>query len=477
MPDPKSNPIARRPSDRTYAALGYALMAIIAGILLYLRSVPVDRAIGFRLVVSMLLVVNLLYWRLADRRLNRYIRHLGFSSLTRVALALFIVVINIPVADMVLRGRMPGYLVTWPGFYAAAVVLWHICLVVLLSVLSATRLLIVLAHRATRWTRRRLQPTSAGNNPTKPINPFHKVDDRSDAANNNAPCESTDLGRRRFLQTACVSLPAIALPAATIAAVDQENDLLVRRVRLPVPWLPDRLRGLTITHVSDLHVGRHYRPHMLPKLVDTVGELDSDLVLVTGDIVDVSNDMLPPAIKALKQMPVRYGMYHCIGNHDQIDNRAEWVAAMREHFDLLIDQRRSIEIGGERLTIAGLDYTHDDVARPGRPSHATHAQLALQGHDPDRDGPVICLAHHPHAFDALRQRGVPLTLSGHTHGGQLMLTPPGSALELGAGNLLFRYIRGVYERKDATLFVNAGVGNWFPLRINAPAEVVQIQLV
>ena len=475
MPDATASPFDRKPTERAYAAIGYALMAIVAAIFCYLRFIPTDRAIAFRLVVTMLLLMNLLYWRLADRRLNRYVLDPMRSRACRTLLAAFILLINIPVADMVLRGRMPGYLVTLPSAYPDAVVMWHLSLVVLLSAISLARLVVVLICRVGVWIRRRpsSEPTAHTAAPTNgPANRAGARDGDSDD-----PISPADPGRRRFLQTACVSLPAMALPMAVVAARRQENALLVRRLPLPAPWLPDRLRGLTITHFSDLHVGRHYRPWMLRKLVDIVGDLNSDLILVTGDIVDVSNDMLPPAMRALGQMRAPYGMFHCIGNHDQIDNRAEWIAAMRERFDLLIDQRRSIEIGGERLTIAGLDFARRDLSELNVPSHAYHAQETLLGHDPASDGPVIALAHHPHAFDALRARGVPLTLSGHTHGGQLMLTAPESSLEIGAGNALFRYIRGVYQRDASSLFVNAGVGNWFPLRINAPAEIVQIQLV
>ena len=83
----------------------------------------------------------------------------------------------------------------------------------------------------------------------------------------------------------------------------------------------------------------------------------------------------------------------------------------------------------------------------------------------------ILMAHHPHAFDAAAAAGLPLTLSGHTHGGQLMLGD-----DLGAGPLFFRYWSGVYRRGASQLVVSNGVGNWFPLRINAPAEIVHLTL-
>jgi predicted MPP superfamily phosphohydrolase len=83
----------------------------------------------------------------------------------------------------------------------------------------------------------------------------------------------------------------------------------------------------------------------------------------------------------------------------------------------------------------------------------------------------ILLAHHPHAFDAAAEAGLPLTLSGHTHGGQLMLNE-----QLGFGPAMFRYWAGLYERRESKLIVSNGVGNWFPLRVNAPAELIHVTL-
>jgi len=83
----------------------------------------------------------------------------------------------------------------------------------------------------------------------------------------------------------------------------------------------------------------------------------------------------------------------------------------------------------------------------------------------------ILMAHHPHAFDAAAAEGIPLILSGHTHGGQLMWNE-----RQGFGPALYRYWSGLYEQGTSRMIVSNGVGNWFPLRVNAPAEIVRITL-
>lgn len=460
--NPRESPIApqHRPSDRVYALFGWTLLCLMAALLVYggwiAPHYPVGRPLRFRLVILTILLFNALWWAIADRRFARFIRSSGRSRALRLITALYCVALNVPILQMLFAGRMPGWLVSAPYSYAAAVTLWHLGLVAWMPIIASARLIVLAGCALARCLREAVRGSR-----------IPRLEDES----------SVDLGRRALLGTAVAGVPMVLLGAGAAASSAQERSLLVHRHRLPAPWLPDRLRGLTITHVSDLHVGRHYRPYRLRRLVDEVNRLDSDLVVITGDIVDVSNDMLPPAMEALKRVEHRHGLFVCIGNHDEIDNRAEFITGVREHLPLLINDRRSLQIGGERLAIAGLDYDRHDAPSPNRAGNIRNINTMLAGYDRSQEGPVITLAHHPHAFDRLAERDVPLTLSGHTHGGQLMLTTPGARLELGAGSLLFRYIRGFYRRTGRTLFVNSGVGNWFPLRIHAPAEIVRIRLV
>ncbi|MCG8407209.1 MAG: metallophosphoesterase [Phycisphaerales bacterium] len=446
----------RLPSDRTYRIFGWSTLIAIALIVIYgfwlSQFFPAPRAVGFRLVVSLILLFNALWWATADRRLARHILSARQTMLSRLSIATFSVALNAPIVYMLIAGRMPDFLVTAPTWYAAAVTIWHLSLVTLMPILASIRLI---ALGLLALQRRFIQPAEDPEKTGSVANPK----------------------RRAWLHTAAASVPVALLGGATVTARTQEHKLLVRRLPLKAPWLPDRLRGLTITHISDLHVGRHYRPYMLRRLVDVVNDLKSDLILATGDIVDVSNDMLPPAVEAFRRMEQRYGLFNCIGNHDEIDNRSDFIKYYRQSLPLLINQRRSLEIGGERLTIAGLDYARPDSPTNRYGGPLENVRRTLKDYDAERDGPVIALAHHPHTFDQLAEHMVPLTLSGHTHGGQLMLTPPDSNLKIGAGRLLFRYVRGFYTESDSTLFVNSGVGNWFPLRLHAPAEVVQIQLI
>jgi hypothetical protein len=276
------------------------------------------------------------------------------------------------------------------------------------------------------------------------------------------PPKPPDLSRRSFLAASAAFLPPVAAGATLGIALPRLGDFRVRSLRVPVPGLPAGLDGLSIAHVSDLHYGKFTDPADVDRVVDAVNALDADLVLFTGDLVDLSLKDLPAAVAALSRMRSRAGLFACEGNHDLIDDGDAFRRGVREAgVALLLDEARTVEVRGERVRIHGATWARDQRGR-------RDAVARAKGLREERAFPVL-LAHHPHAFD--EAEGFPLTLSGHTHGGMLMWNE-----RLGAGPILYRYWSGLYTREDRSLVVSNGVGNWFPLRAHAPAEVLHLTL-
>ena len=276
------------------------------------------------------------------------------------------------------------------------------------------------------------------------------------------PPDPPDISRRRLLAASAAFLPPLAAGVTLGVALPRLGDFRVRRARVPVPGLPERLTGASIVHLSDLHYGKFTERADIDRMVETVNALDADLVLFTGDLIDLSLDDLPAAISALAQLKSRAGLFACEGNHDLIDDGETFRARMREAgMPLLLDDARTVEVRGERVRIHGVTWARDQGGR--REAVVRARDLREEGAFP------ILLAHHPHAFDVAD--GFPLMLAGHTHGGMLMLNE-----RLGAGPILYRYWSGLYAREGRSLFVSNGVGNWFPLRTSAPAEIVHLTL-
>lgn len=274
--------------------------------------------------------------------------------------------------------------------------------------------------------------------------------------------------RRELLAATAVALPPVALAGAQITAFSQLEDFRVRRFDVHLPTLPRALDGMTIAHVSDVHVGKFTRGPVLERIAERTNDLDADIVCVTGDLIDYSLSDLPDAVDVLRSLRGRYGTYVCEGNHDLFEDRAEFERRVRAAgVSLLINEQRTISVRGTPVQMLGLRWGEPGLGR----GPLIERNMAAVGPLMRADVFKILLAHHPHAFDDAVDAGVDLTLAGHTHGGQLMLSP-----NLGPGSWLFKYWSGLYERDRRSMIVSNGVGNWFPLRVNAPAELVHITL-
>lgn len=237
---------------------------------------------------------------------------------------------------------------------------------------------------------------------------------------------------------------------------------------IALPDLPDQLDGLRITHLTDLHIGSIITPARLPGIVEATNAMGGDLIAVTGDYLDLSIKVLDDVIDAMQQLTAPLGVFFVAGNHDYLDDHEALPPRFREAgLRILMNETEVVERRGKRIVISGVDFPHKakDMRR--------YVLRALKGAPRRRDDDLrVLLSHHPNAFDIARQRRVDLTLAGHTHGGQLVLSNTrGKKGSIGLGSLAHRYPRGLYRRGDSYLYVNSGVGSWFPLRVNCPAEI------
>lgn len=276
--------------------------------------------------------------------------------------------------------------------------------------------------------------------------------------------------RRDFLAHVGAFAPVVLAGAGTAYSAATLSSLRVRELSVAIAGLPSALDGLAIAHVTDTHLGRFTDAAAFRQIVSTVNTLDADLVLHTGDLINDDQRHLPMACQLLREMRSKHGLYLCEGNHDLIGGRDSFYQAMRrEQMPLLLDQISGVLINGHLVEFLGLPWT-----RGGRTNGADGAiaegvkRLAARR---SASAFPILLAHHPHAFDAAVDNRIPLTLGGHTHGGQMNLSDT-----FGFGPAMYRYWSGLYSRDGCHTFVSNGAGNWFPLRINAPAEVARITL-
>jgi predicted MPP superfamily phosphohydrolase len=247
--------------------------------------------------------------------------------------------------------------------------------------------------------------------------------------------------------------------------------LVVRSIDATIPTLPLEFDGLRIAQISDLHIGPQTSKRFLADVDRTIAALAPDLIAVTGDLIDDQAEDVAHYAAGLGALDAPLGVYLIPGNHDVY---AGWPAVEQRLRDalgatVLVNEARVLARGDARIALVG---TGDPAGRRSSDGDvAPDIDRALAG--APSDTVVIALAHNPALWPALAERGVALTLSGHTHWGQFALPRLGWSL---ASPFLSRAM-GVHESDGALLYIHPGTGYWgIPFRVGASPEVALITL-
>lgn len=280
--------------------------------------------------------------------------------------------------------------------------------------------------------------------------------------------EVLDLSRRRFLRMALLAVASMPFAMSAYGAVAARSRKVIERVVIPIPGLPPQLDGLTIVQMSDIHSGMFMTEAQMDEHVRISNELQPDIVALTGDFVATNKDQVAPFINSMSRLQAKRGVYGCLGNHDMFGSASEMLArGFEQHgLKLLRNRNEMLDIDGAKLNIIGVDYI-------GRRSRLNSLGEAIKGIP--LDGTTILLAHSPNNFEEAAKAGIHLTLSGHTHGGQIALNLAG--LIITPARLATMFLAGLFRIGNSHLYVNRGLGTTGPpIRINAPPEITHITL-
>jgi len=279
--------------------------------------------------------------------------------------------------------------------------------------------------------------------------------------------------RRKFLRQTSVVGVGLAGYGVLRGSIEAHSDPDIIRLELSFPDLPPGLDGLRLVQISDLHAG----PLVLPWQVQRWRRLAEgerpDLLVITGDMVDSLPHEAGVVSDAFRGFRAPLGCYAILGNHDYFtDPRPIWSVLEGIGIQFLENRHALVTRKDGTLALVGLQ---DPMARHGHFLDIAYGPGPL----PDRavqgipDGAWrLCLSHRPSDWHLARRTGAPLTLSGHTHGGQVNLIPG-----LSSALLLGQYTQGLYQQDGQSLYVNRGLGVvGLPIRVGAPPEITVITL-
>lgn len=265
---------------------------------------------------------------------------------------------------------------------------------------------------------------------------------------------------RRALLKACVATGASALAGvAAYGYLSERHGVGVTETAVPVAGLPPPLSGLRIGLLTDIHRSRWVLTEHVQEAVHLLMRTRPDLIVLGGDYVTWGDrEYVEPSAEALLGLSAPYGVFAILGNHDDDHDMPAALAARGIH--VLRDARTDLGIRGETLALAGLRFW------TRRPADIAALVKGVAG-------TAVLLAHDPRRLAEAAALKIPLVLSGHTHGGQVVLPGVGAIAAR-----KFPVAAGLLRQQDTTLFVSRGLGTvYVPIRINCPPEVAVLTLV
>ena len=257
------------------------------------------------------------------------------------------------------------------------------------------------------------------------------------------------------LKSAIGELARVALTEPFMIAIERQ-EIFLRR-------LPKKLDGFRIVHLSDLHYGPFVDSRHLDRAIQAANDLKPDLIALTGDYISQERAYAAPCAELVGELRARLGVFAVLGNHDHWTD-AQLIADLfrAEGIRVLINEGLRIDVGEESFWLAGVDDTMVGLE---------DLSLALAGSS-DAEMKLL-LAHNPVVLRRAARASVDLVLSGHTHGGQVILRSEKNR----SGRPRRRILRGLGRRANTQIYVTRGLGTVvLPIRYGCPPEVSLLEL-
>lgn len=294
------------------------------------------------------------------------------------------------------------------------------------------------------------------------------------------------ISRSEFLLKAGVTAASVPLIGFTWGIISGAHDYRVRRQKIVLKNLPSQFNGLKIVQLSDIHSGSFYNKTAVKGGVEMAMKEKADVIFFTGDLVNNEASEMRNYGDVFEKLKAPLGVYSVLGNHDYGDylqwssieeKRKNLQTLMTIHkqmgWDLLMNEHRMLEQGGEKLAILGIENW-------GAKGHFPKYGKMELAHKNTQDASVkLLLSHDPSHWDAQikpQYKDIDIMFSGHTHGMQFGIE--NEYIKWSPVQYMYDQWAGLYKDGDQHLYVNRGYGFiGFPGRVGMLPEITVIELV
>lgn len=276
---------------------------------------------------------------------------------------------------------------------------------------------------------------------------------------------------KAFIITAVLEILAIIFVSLGIWIAYTNNNIEVSYFDVKDDLIPYGFDGFKIAHVSDLH-----NKDWKGKLEKEIASYDPDIIVVTGDIVDSSDKYYDKSVSFLKEAVKIAPVYFVTGNHEAYMEDYEPLekALLETGVNIIDDKSVIIEKDGSSINMAGIkdpSFTERNDSLYRLDTLVTDKINRVL-----KDGYYnIVLSHRPEYFDAYAQTKANLVLSGHAHGGQVIIPSVGGLIAPGQG-FFPKYTQGLHVKNYTSMIVSRGLGDSYLPRVNNMPELVMITL-
>ncbi|GEK30011.1 phosphoesterase [Kurthia zopfii] len=244
--------------------------------------------------------------------------------------------------------------------------------------------------------------------------------------------------------------------------------LQTSKYNLSLKKLPEKMDGLKVLQISDLHDSKFGENH--EKLIEAVKKEKPNIIVITGDVIDSHNYKLARSLSAIKGFVDIAPTYFVNGNHEIATNKVAEIQQSLGSAGVIVLNNEAVdfEFNGSKISIVGID---DPLA-----GIKTDDMLAKALHNVPYNRFKLLLAHRSENASNYAKYGIDLAYTGHAHGGQVRIPGLGGMIDH-QGRFFPRYLEGVEKTGELTQVISRGLGNsLFPLRVFNRPEIVSTTL-